>query len=115
MAALVAEGHDESLARWLAMSLHPDPSGALVLRFDFAALREMLADYRATDLWDALEAPGGDVEVVAAERSSALSAADLGRLAAAPPHVHVHRVGAGHWLHIDAPAAIVELFAARLP
>jgi pimeloyl-ACP methyl ester carboxylesterase len=115
VAALVAEGHDESLARWLAMSLHPDPSGALVLRFDFAALREMLADYRATDLWDALEAPGGDVEVVAAERSSALSAADLGRLAAAPPHVHVHRVGAGHWLHIDAPAAIVELFAARLP
>jgi pimeloyl-ACP methyl ester carboxylesterase len=62
-----------------------------------------------------LEAPGGDVEVVAAERGSALSAADVGRLAAAPPHVHVHRVAAGHWLHIDAPAAVVELFAAHLP
>ncbi|HEY0477377.1 MAG TPA: alpha/beta fold hydrolase [Kofleriaceae bacterium] len=115
VAALVAEGHDEGLARWLAMSLAPEPSGTLALRFDFAALREMLADYHATDLWGVLEAPGGDVEVVVAERSSALSAADLGRLAAAPPHVHVHRVAAGHWLHIDAPAAVVELFAGHLP
>lgn len=107
-------GVDEGLARWLAMSLVPEPSGTLALRFDFAALREMLADYHATDLWDALEAPVGDVEVVVAERSSALTAADRGRLAAAPPHVHVHHVDAGHWLHIEAPAAVVELFAQRL-
>jgi len=115
VAAIVGHGFDEGLARWLAMSLVSEPSGTLALRFDFAALREMLADYYAADLWDALEAPGGDVEVVVAERSSALSAADLGRLAAAPPHVHVHRVAAGHWLHFDAPALIVELFASRLP
>lgn len=114
VAAVVAEGHDVGLARWLAMSLHPDPSGALVLRFDFAALREMLADYYATDLWDVLEAPGGDVEVVVAERSTTISAADRGRLAAAPAHVHVHEITAGHWLHIDAPAEVVDLFARRL-
>jgi esterase len=114
VAAIVREGHDEGLAHWLAMSLVPEPSGTLALRFDFAALREMLADYHATDLWDALEAPGGDVEVVVAERSPSLSAADLGRLAAAPPHVHVHRILAGHWLHIDAPAAVVDLFASHL-
>jgi pimeloyl-ACP methyl ester carboxylesterase len=115
VAAVVRAGHEEGLARWLAMSLVPEPAGGtLALRFDFAALREMLADYHASDLWDALEAPDGDVEVVVAERSSALSAADLGRLAAAPPHVHVHHVTAGHWLHIDAPAAVVDLFATRL-
>jgi pimeloyl-ACP methyl ester carboxylesterase len=113
--AVVADGHDVGLARWLAMSLVPGPAGELVLRFDTTALREMLADYAATDLWDVLEAPGGDVEVVVAERSTALSAADRGRLAAAPPHVHVHDVAAGHWLHIDAPALVVDLFAARLP
>jgi esterase len=107
-------GVDEGLARWLAMSLVPEPSGTLALRFDFAALREMLADYHAADLWDALEAPGGGVEVVVAERSPVLTAADRGRLAAAPPHVHVHGVDAGHWLHIEAPAAVVELFAQRL-
>jgi esterase len=113
--AVVAEGHERGLARWLAMNLVPDPAGDLVLRLDLAALRAMLADYYATDVWDALEAPDGDVEVVIAERSTVLSAADRGRLAAAPPHVHVHTVDAGHWLHIDAPAAVVELFAARLP
>jgi pimeloyl-ACP methyl ester carboxylesterase len=115
VAAVVQGGHDEGLARWLAMNLQPEPSGTLALRFDFAALREMLADYYATDLWGTLEAPGGDVEVVVAERSSAVSAADRGRLAAAPPHVHVHPVAAGHWLHIEAPAAVVELFASGLP
>jgi pimeloyl-ACP methyl ester carboxylesterase len=115
VAAIVREGHDEGLARWLAMSLAPEPSGTLALRFDFAALREMLADYYATDLWPVLEAPGGDVEVVVAERSATINAADRGRLAAAPPHVHTHGIDAGHWLHIEAPAAVVELFAARLP
>jgi pimeloyl-ACP methyl ester carboxylesterase len=115
VAAVVGEGHDAGLARWLAMSLNPDPAGGFVLRFDFAALREMLADYYATDLWDVLEAPGGDVEVVVAERSPTISAADRGRLAAAPSHVHVHHVPAGHWLHIEAPALVVDLFASRLP
>ena len=113
--AVVAEGHDLGLARWLAMNVVPDAPGELVLRLDLAALRAMLADYYATDLWDALEAPGGDVEVVIAERSSTISAPDRGRLAAAPPHVHVHAIDAGHWLHIEAPAAVVELFAERLP
>ena len=113
--AVVDDGHDVGLARWLAMNLVPGADGTLSLRFDFAALREMLADYYATDLWDALEAPGGDVEVVVAEQSSTVSAADRGRLAAAPPHVHVHQVTAGHWLHIDAPASVVDLFAMHLP
>jgi esterase len=113
--AVVAEGHDIGLARWLAMNVVPDAAGELVLRLDLPALRAMLADYYATDLWDALEAPGGDVEVVIAERSSTVSAPDRGRLAAAPPHVHVHTIDAGHWLHIEAPAAVIELFAARLP
>lgn len=114
VAAVAEDGHDVGLARWLAMNLVPDPAGALVLRLDLAAVREMLADYYATDLWDALEAPGAPVEVVVAERSPTVSAADRGRLAAAPPHVHVHHVTAGHWLHIDAPAIVVDLFTSHL-
>jgi pimeloyl-ACP methyl ester carboxylesterase len=117
VAAVVADGHDAGLAQWLAMSLVPDAGGGgVVLRFDVAALREMITSYHATDLWDVLEASGGDVEMVVAEKSQTVSDADRGRLAAAPPHVHVHTIaGAGHWLHIDAPAAVVELFAAHLP
>ena len=112
--AIVADGHDVGLGRWLAMNLVPEGSG-FVLRLDLVALRELLASYYATDLWDALEAPGGDVEVVVALRSETVSAADRGRLAAAPPHVHVHEVDTGHWLHMDAPALVVDLFAAHLP
>ncbi|HEU4727202.1 MAG TPA: alpha/beta hydrolase [Kofleriaceae bacterium] len=115
VAAVVGDGHDVGLARWLAMNLAPDASGRLALRYDFPALREMLADHAATDLWDALEAPDGDVEVVIAEKASTVSPADRRRLATAPPHVHVHYLTAGHWLHIDAPGPVVELFASRLP
>jgi hypothetical protein len=39
---------------------------------------------------------------------------DRRRLAAAPPHVHVHHVDAGHWLHIEAAGAVVELLAGHL-
>lgn len=113
--AILSEGHDEGLARWLAMSLVPGPSGQLTLRFDVQALRAMLDDYFATDLWDVLEAPGSDVEVVVATRSQTVSEPDRGRLAAAPPHVHVHYIDADHWLHIEAPDRVVELFVQRLP
>lgn len=111
--AVQGAGHDAGLAQWLAMNLVP-VDGGLRNRLDLAALREMLTDYYATDLWAALEAPGGAVEVVIAERSQALSDADRVRLANAPPHVHTHRVAAGHWLHIEAPAAVVDLFANHL-
>jgi pimeloyl-ACP methyl ester carboxylesterase len=119
VAALVAEGHPEPLAHWLAMNVVPEPrvpGAGLVLRLDLGVMRALLADYQARDLWRALEDPrGGAVEIVISERESALNAADRARLAAAPPHVHVHHVDAGHWLHIDAPDAVVALFAAHLP
>ena len=50
-----------------------------------------------------------------ADQAPTLDAADRGRLAAAPPHVHVHYLAANHWLHIDAPAAVIDLFATQLP
>jgi esterase len=115
--ALVAAGQTPAIAQWLAMNLVAGPSGALVSRLDLDAIREMLGDYYTQDLWDAVDNPAlpGDVEFVIADRSSSVSEADQRRLAASPPHVHVHHVAAGHWLHIDAPNEVVELFAARLP
>ena len=112
VAAVVAAGQATALAQWLAMNVVPDASGAYVLRLDLGALRALLADYYATDLWSSLADPSrGDVEVVLATRGAA--AHDYER--PLPPHVHVHRIDAGHWLNIDAPAAVVELFAASLP
>jgi pimeloyl-ACP methyl ester carboxylesterase len=88
----------------------------LTLRFDLAALRALLADYYARDLWPELEDPAaGGVELVIATRSSVFSGDDELRLARAPDHVRAHRVDAGHWLHIEAPGPVVDLLAQRLP
>ncbi len=112
VAALVERGHDTALAQWLAMSLHPDAAGTLTLRFDLPALRALLADYFATDEWAALDDPTlGTVELVIADNSSVFTDDDKLRLARADQHVRAHHVNAGHWLHIEASAAVVELFS----
>jgi pimeloyl-ACP methyl ester carboxylesterase len=115
VAALAADGHATSLAQWLAMNLVPG-DGGLVLRLDLVAIRAMITDYAAQDLWDVLLDPAlpGEVDVVIAERSPTFSAADRARLETVPPHVHVMRIDAGHWLHIDAPDAVVSLLATKL-
>lgn len=120
IAALIAAGQEPGIAQWLAMNLaprgEPEAGAALALRLDLAAIRSMLADYFARDLWPAALSPvGGALELVIADRSHALGADDRARLEGAPPHVHVHHVDAGHWLHIEAQAAVIDLFAAHLP
>lgn len=116
VAAVVAEGHAAPFAQWLAMNVVPDRD-AFVVRLDLAAMREMLHDYYAQDLWSVALDPAlpGTLEVVIAERSTTLDAADRARLAAAPPHVHVHGIDAGHWLHIEAPGTVVDLLVRGLP
>ena len=113
-AAVTSEGHPLPLAQWLAMNVVPD-GDHYALRLDPAQLRALLESYYATDLWDALFDPaGGDVEIVIAERSNTIDEPARERLAQAPTHVHVHRVAADHWLHIEAPDAVVALLAAHL-
>ena len=113
--AVVAAGHARSLAQWLAMNVVAD-GGAYVNRLDLAAIREMVSDYLAQDLWaTALDPALGALELVIATRSKVVSAADRARVSPPPPHIHVDLIEAGHWLHIDAPEAIVELLVTKLP
>jgi esterase len=119
IAAAVEGGLDPSIAQWLAMNVTPEPSagagGALVLRLDPRAMREMLESYFATDLWPAVEDPAhGRVDLVVATRGETFSDADLARMPSLPPHVHVHRVEAGHWLHVETPSAVLDLLATEL-
>jgi esterase len=112
---LTSGGLSKSLAQWLALNLDADAEG-FRLRLPLPAIREMLGHYYVTDLWDSLLAPtGGEVHVVVAEKSSTLSAADRDRLRVAPPHLKMHRIDAGHWLHIEATEAVVALLTAELP
>lgn len=116
VAALTARGHAPALAGWLAMNLAP-ADGGLRLRLDLDAIRDLVLDYFATDLWPAVDDPTrGALDFVVAEHGNTVAPADLARLQASPPHVHTIVVpGASHWLHIDAAEAIVTHLAARLP
>jgi pimeloyl-ACP methyl ester carboxylesterase len=111
VAAAVRAGQTQMLAQWLAMNVVP-AGGELTLRLDLPGVRALLADYYARDLWSALEEPRGEVIVVIAERSSSISADDRARLAG---RATVYSVAADHWLHAEAPDALVELFAEKLP
>ncbi|HEY5950448.1 MAG TPA: alpha/beta fold hydrolase [Kofleriaceae bacterium] len=117
VAAVVAGGEALPLAQWLAMNVVADDTGAFTLRLDLEALRTMLRDYYAQDLWSVALDPAlpGELHVVIAGRSTTLSEDDRERLRSAPPHVHAHTIDAGHWLHIEAPANVVELLTSALP
>jgi pimeloyl-ACP methyl ester carboxylesterase len=119
VAAMRDRGHTPALAQWVAMNLAPDGSGGYRLRLDLEAVRALLADYYAIDLWDAVTDDGlpGDVWMVVAARSNTVSADDRARLAsieATSARVHVHTIDTDHWLHIDAPAAVVDVLAGEL-
>jgi esterase len=113
--AIVAEGHPKPLAQWLAMNVELE-GGAYTLRLDLAQIRSLIADYLARDMWaSALDPELGDLELVIATRSDVVNADDRARVAHPPPHIHVDLVDAGHWLHVDAPAVILDLLVTRLP
>jgi pimeloyl-ACP methyl ester carboxylesterase len=112
--AITAAGIAQGIAQWLAMNLTGD-AGGFTLRLDLPAIRAMLVDYFARDVWDAVLAPRpGEIEFVVADRSDVVSDEDRAKLATMPAHVHVDLIDAGHWLNVEAPAAIVELLARRL-
>jgi pimeloyl-ACP methyl ester carboxylesterase len=118
VAAVMAAGQPRTLAQWLAMNLQQAVPGELVLRLDLLQLRALLSDYYVQDLWPAVDdaALPGTVEIVIADRSNVITAADRERLArGSPPHVHAHHVDADHWINVDAPAAVLELFVEHLP
>lgn len=119
VAAMLARGHSPPLAAWLAMNLIPADGGGLKLRLDLEAVRALVLDYLAVDLWSALTDPAlaGDAHVVVAARAHVIDAADRARLATLPPtaRVHTHTIDAGHWLHLDAGPTLVELIASNLP
>lgn len=118
-AALRAQGFSDAMTSWLAMNLTPD-AGAFRLRTDVDAIRAMLDDYFARDLWHVLEAPPARLHalVLVGGRSPALDDDDRARLARATeacPRVRaVTLAEADHWVHVDAPEATARLVVEAL-
>ncbi len=118
VAQLSEQGLSSGLAQWLATNLKREPSG-FVWGFNLEAIHELMLDYFASDLWSVLEHPTRetDFRVVVGERSDRWAAENRERLErlVAATHVRLHVVPeAGHWLHVDNPGYLLELFARDL-
>ena len=111
-------GFTDAIVQWLSMNVRRDGDGYR-LRLDLPAIRAMLMDYRARDLWSVFaESKNTAFHMVLAGEGSALGEAartELARVAATSSHVQVHALPhAGHWVHVDAPDEIVRIVSERL-
>lgn len=108
---LAHRGQPMAIGQWQTTNLQHTPQG-FVWKTDFAAVREMLDSYFATDSWPVLEQPPASVtiHVVRAGRSDRWTPAVLERLGRCPPGLQVHVLPeAGHWLHVDDPTGVLAL------
>lgn len=133
VAELGAQGLSSGTSNWLATNLvrqtARQPEG-FVWRFNLDAIYELMLDYFRVDLWPVLEsrATSADFRVVVAEHSDRWAPENRARLQALvdtvpQPQISVRSGGtvalhivpnAGHWLHVDNPAFLLELMGQNL-
>jgi pimeloyl-ACP methyl ester carboxylesterase len=107
-------GHPPAIAEWLAMNVRLSAGNGYQLRLDLPAIRSMLVDYYARDLWGAVtdRSVTRRLELVVGGASLHYGPADLDRareIAARERRVSVEIIeGAGHWVHVDAPSALLQ-------
>jgi len=115
---LLARGFGAPLARWMTTNLGRAADGWR-WRFDLEGARRLIEDYFTLDFMGLLETPraGLSVHLVRAERSDrwppALVAALEALPAGAPGRLHLLQ-DAGHWLHADNPAGLLDLLDLEL-
>lgn len=112
VSAVQERGYPEGLAQWLAMNLEP-ANGRYRNALDPAAMRDLLSDYFARDLWPVVEGAIEPIYVAIASRASAVSEQDRERFRKCPQAQTVAIEG-GHWLHVDATESLVREIAATL-
>ncbi len=119
VASLTKAGQPRAIAEWLAMNLRRTNDGGRRFGPELSVIRDLIEDYARTDCWDIVEAPppGCSLGLVIGAESEAFSPADrerAARIAERNPQVSVHVVeGAGHWVHVDAPDALLALLTAH--
>lgn len=110
--AVVGAGLPEAVARWLAMNLERREDGRHDLAVDTVAIRELLVDYFALDLWPTLAELRPTAHLVLGGASNVFTPDDVARAEAlhAEGRLRLHRIErAGHFVHLDAPDALHEV------
>ena len=118
---LVSLGFSDMLANWMTTNLvRRPPATGLFWRFDLDAIEALLQSYFETDVWPVLEGSALPFarRVLRAARSSRFSREDTVRLDAASHSSNVSSevlADAGHWLHVDNPAGLLQWCLRWLP
>ena len=119
--AVIAAGQTRAIAQWLGMNLVRSENDRFRLGLDLGAIQALLDDYFARDFWHVVESPQGSmkIHVVIGAASDVYDAADRERMLRAatahPNRVFVHLIeAAGHWVHVDAPDAILSIVTTAL-
>ena len=104
-------------SQWLAMNLRRTDPGPLHFRPRAEVIQALVNDYFQYDAWSAIEdrAAATRWHLVIGDTSDNYSAdarARAHRLSSESHQVNMHIVPeAGHWVHVDAPAALTELLS----
>jgi esterase len=124
IAELGAKGISRETSEWLAMNVvkaEGDLTGYR-LRLELPSIRAMLEDYLDVDLWRVVQDPPGRVRMhlVIGGRSEVFAPDDAARAEEAalanPSRVDVETLReAGHWVHVDAPDALLAALIAKTP
>lgn len=117
--AVVDGGLGRSIAQWLATNL-VEADGGWRFGLELDRLRALLDDFSAIDLWPIVEAEvdaGTRVVLVLGGRSEAVFGAERERAErlAAAEMIELEVIdGAGHWVHVDRPDALLQVLARSL-
>ncbi len=112
--AVMAGGQSVTTARWLATNLErTDDMGPLRLAMDLDSIAGLLRDHYTTDLWPV--ARETDCRFLLAGRSDAGGARDRSLLLADTATDVEVLPEADHWLHREAPDAVLDWLLRHLP
>lgn len=110
------QGVERSIAQWLATNLRARQAGGFRFALDLVAIQAVLDDFFDQDTWPVIDDLGQSeawrVEVIYGGRSSVFVRQELQRLEAkaASGRLRARCIEkAGHWLHVDAPAQLLEM------
>lgn len=105
------------VARWMATNLELRGK-RFRWGFDMNGVETLLYDFFRTDVWDVADRPPEDTRIhfVKATESDVMPEAECVRIESATngDRTFVHRIHAGHWVHVDNPDDLLALLVREL-
>ena len=108
---LMSMGFSRAIANWMTTNLKRAPEG-YVFRFQLPVIEELIHDYFQYDGWPLLHEPPNncDIHVVRAQNSDRWTKHSIQKIHALQ-HTKAHLLPrAGHWVHVDNPEGLCNLF-----